>query len=352
VPLVPQRFNDVLFAIRDPLPQQIPPLRGPEVYVPPSPELSIDELQSHFHRYTSPTLAHLLALIVQEPSSFPPPNTCLIVIDSLSTLFDNAYPRSSNDRTSRNKNDQTRWAAGRKFAVMNELIAKLTKVAATHDIALLITSQPITRIRGSSRAVLVPAISGAEWENGISTRLVLFRDWVPGEGKWSDADADRLRKVRFIGVTKVDGVIIAEEGGVGNVVPFAIESVSQFATRRAYNTRDVASCVVRRSPADKVQTGLCNLSMAAVDIAVPAVRLPQPRLHKRRFTEIDEDESENPSADELYGWIEEDEVSAEGLLIEEAAIFNDANAADSRADLQTDHISGEKSKKVTRNSTI
>jgi hypothetical protein len=124
---------------------------------------------------------------------------------------------------------------------MNELISKLNKVAAMHDIALLLTSQPITRIRGSSRAVLVPALSGAEWENGISTRLVLFRDRVPGQGKWSDADADRVRKARFIGVIKANGLTIADEGGVGNVVPFAIESVSQFATCRACSIRDTVS---------------------------------------------------------------------------------------------------------------
>ena len=89
--------------------------------------------------------------------------------------------------------------------------------------------------------------------------------------------------------------------------------------------------------------------MAAVDITVPAVRPPQARPHKRPFTEIDEDENENPNSDELYGWVEDDEVSAEGLLIEEANIFNDANAADSGTDLQTEHIPGEKSKKVARN---
>lgn len=95
-----------------------------------------------------------------------------------------------------------------------------------HDIALLLACQTITRIRGGSRALLVPAISGAEWESGVSTRLVLFRDWIPGQGKWSDADADKLRKARFVGVVKANGVTMADEGGVGDVVPFAIESVS------------------------------------------------------------------------------------------------------------------------------
>lgn len=121
---------------------------------------------------------------------------------------------------------------------MNELISTLARTAALHDIALLVTCQTITRIRAGSRALLVPAISGAEWENGISTRMVLFRDWVPGQGKWSDADASRLQKTRFVGVLKANGVTLADEGGIGNVVPFLVDGVSSSATRRAYNISD------------------------------------------------------------------------------------------------------------------
>jgi hypothetical protein len=76
-------------------------------------------------------------------------------------------------------------------------------------------------------------MSGVEWENGVSTRLVLFRDWVRF-GKANDtAEADRLRKARFAGLVKANGVAFAEEGGVGNVVPFTIEHVSQSIARRA-----------------------------------------------------------------------------------------------------------------------
>jgi hypothetical protein len=109
---------------------------------------------------------------------------------------------------------------------MNELIATLTKIAAMHDIALLVTSQTITRIRGGSRALLVPAISGTEWESGVSTRLVLFRDWVSGQGKWGKQDIALLEKTRFAGVLKANGLLLADEGGVGHVVPFAVEEVS------------------------------------------------------------------------------------------------------------------------------
>ena len=91
----------------------------------------------------------------------------------------------------------------------------------------------ITRIRGGSRALLVPAISGVEWENGVSTRLVLFRDWLRHGKARNKADADRLHKARFAGLVKANGVALAEEGGVGNVVPFTIDHVRQHVTCRA-----------------------------------------------------------------------------------------------------------------------
>jgi hypothetical protein len=226
-PLVKHRLAEMLTAHPDG-PQQEP---GSE---PTPPETPPDEMRSRFHYMASPTLAHLLALFVYAPAAFPPKNTSLVVVDSLATLVDNAYPRNVDDRFAKNKTDQARWAAGRRFAIINELIATFIRFAALHDIALLVTSQTITRIRGTSRALLVPAISGAEWENGVSTRLVLFRDWVRHGKAHDKADADRLQRARFVGLVKSNGVALAEEGGVGNVVPFTIETVSQSITRRAF----------------------------------------------------------------------------------------------------------------------
>lgn len=204
--------------------------------------VTLDEMRSHFHYMAAPTLAHVLALFVHPPAAFPPPNTSLIVIDSLATLVDNAYPRNVDDRVPKNRTEQGRWAAGRRFAIINELGSTFTKFAAMHDIALLVTSQTITRIRGPSRALLVPAISGLEWENGVSTRLVLFRDWVRHGRPSNKSDADRLQRTRFVGLVKVNGVALAEEGGVGNVVPYTIENVSQYTTRRAFISRDALKC--------------------------------------------------------------------------------------------------------------
>jgi hypothetical protein len=177
---------------------------------------------------------------------------------------------------------------------MNEVVSRLGRIASLHDIAVVLSCQTITRIREGSRALLVPAISGTEWDNGISTRLVLFRDWVPAQGKWNDSDSNRLQRARFAGVVKVNGVISADEGGVGNVVPFTIEG-----------------------------TGLQDLAVdAAVDIAAPVPPAQQKspaRPPKRRKTEIADSDEDEPDSDELYSYLEDDEeVAAEALLFEES----------------------------------
>lgn len=127
----------------------------------------------------------------------------------------------------KNKSEQLKWAAGRRFAIINDLIQTLTKFSALHNVALLVTCPTISRVRGENKALLVPAMSGVEWENGISTRLVLFRDWVPRQAKPANKkDADNLSEARFVGIVKANGVSLTDEGGVGSVVPFAIDDVS------------------------------------------------------------------------------------------------------------------------------
>lgn len=256
---------------------------------------------------------------MHSPASFPPQDTSLVVVDSLATLVDNAYPRNPDARMARVKTEQSRWAAGRRFAIINELISTFARFAATHDIALLLTSQTITRIRGASRAVLVPVMSGVEWENGISTRLVLFRDWAPGESTKNKSEVARLRRARFVGLTKANGVALAEEGGVGNVVAFTIE-----------------------------HSGLQHLNISADNITAPVTSSPHARPPKRPASEIDEDSGEEPNSDELYGWIEDDEVAAEGLLIDDLPIIDE----DGRAGTCLEVVTEGRSKKVARTTTV
>jgi hypothetical protein len=96
-----------------------------------------------------------------------------------------------------------------------------------------------------------------------------------------------------------------------------------------------------------MQTGLCNINVAADDIATPLVVPAQARPSKRSFKEIDEDAGEEPNSDELYGWIEDDDVATEGLLIDEAPTTED-DTAGARLDVVAE---GHK-KKVLRTTTV
>jgi hypothetical protein len=185
--------------------------------------ISAKDLRSRFHHYPVPTLPHLLALLLHPPPSFPPTSTGLIVIDSISTLIESAYQRGHEDRSK--KNDAAKWAAGRKYVVMGEMISKLGRIAAINNIAILITSQTHTRIRSGLGALLLPAISGAEWDSGISTQLVLFRDWPPRRNTQSNEDIDRWKGLRYVGAIKVKGVLAADNGRFETVVPFSTEKV-------------------------------------------------------------------------------------------------------------------------------
>lgn len=71
------------------------------------------------------------------------------------------------------------------------------------------------------------------------------------------------------------------------------------------------------------------MDIAAVDIATPTVP-SEARPQKRRFAEMD-DQGEAPNSDELYDWVEDDEVAAEGLLIDEAPTTADIDPVISRA---------------------
>jgi len=61
--------------------------------------LSLSALAGNLTQYSTPFLAHLIALFSHPSPSHPPSNTGLIIIDSFSTLISSAFPRTK-DATS------------------------------------------------------------------------------------------------------------------------------------------------------------------------------------------------------------------------------------------------------------
>lgn len=104
---------------------------------------------------------------------------------------------------------------------MGDFINKVGKLAATRNIAILLVSQTTTRISADTGAVLHPAMASTAWDAAISTRIVLFRDWVfqTAEGP---SKGEVIPGVRFMGVVKAGGI---SYGGLGKVTSFTIEEV-------------------------------------------------------------------------------------------------------------------------------
>jgi len=174
--------------------------------------------------YYVPTLSHLIALLLHPAPTFPKAGTSLIVIDSLSALIDNAYPRGSDDLASMKKNEHARWLAGRRQAVVNELATKLTRLAVMNNIAILVTNYATTKIRAGSRAVLRPALTGLDWEKALGAGIILLRGW------WPIFDAHLQRNpeqqaARLAGVAGGWSGTVNERNDVELAVEFVIEEV-------------------------------------------------------------------------------------------------------------------------------
>lgn len=215
--MIGSRFKDILSSI---------PSFEKEATSDPA---SIDSYLGNFHHFATPTLPHLLALLTHPSSSFPPAETTLIVIESISTLFALAFPKTAGENATSQQNpaakksDAAHWASSRRWVVMGDLISKIGRLAATKNIAVLLTNQTTTRIRAETGAVLHPALSGSAWDTGINTRVVIFRDWMFQASEGASSQGEYVPGVRFAGVLKAKGILYE---GVGKVATFVIEKVS------------------------------------------------------------------------------------------------------------------------------
>ncbi|KIW05954.1 hypothetical protein, variant [Verruconis gallopava] len=232
----------------------------------------LEEQASRFHYYMITDLAHLVTLFTHPASDLADVNTALIVIDSISTVFDIAYSQFY-DQQSKKQSEIAKWAANRKYAVMGDLISKLKRLATVNDLVVLMTQQTRLRIRSGAGALLLPTLSSIEWDHGVSTQLVLFRDFPPHPMTQPDPElAERWRRLRYAGLIKINGVSAEENGRFETVVPFTIE-----------------------------MHGLSQLPTPRSEVTVPVLSSPV-RIGKRRFEEIADSEDEALPSDDEYNY--------------------------------------------------
>ncbi|KAF4885455.1 hypothetical protein CGCFRS4_v011916 [Colletotrichum fructicola] len=160
--------------------------------------------------------------------------------------------------------------SAKRLQALQYIVGALQKLAATRNCAVVVLSQCATKMQSERSPTLIPSINAGVWEQGVSTRVVLFRDWV-----WKDGSPS---SVSFAGVQKLDGK--AEPDTMQSAAAFRVEAAGLIGVH--YDTSQ-PSILLSRSPRTKRK-------LAEAGLEVP--------------------DSED---DEEYGWEREDDAALPGM---------------------------------------
>lgn len=186
---------------------------------PPVAEVDID-LDNQFIYKEVSVLAHLLVMLMHPTSSFPPPNTSVLVLDGLTNFLQGAMPRhiQSQDAKSHVLAEQaSKRANSKRFQIIDNLASALSRLAASRHIAVVVLMNATTAIKNGQKAVLKPAVNRQGWEAAIHTRVTLYRDLFP-RAYGRQMTRDERRGYRLAEVTRLNAKDIFRDH-----VPFVIE---------------------------------------------------------------------------------------------------------------------------------
>ncbi|QYS93569.1 RECA_2 domain-containing protein [Trichoderma simmonsii] len=165
-------------------------------------------------QYSCMTLPHLLAFISRPTTTTIAADVSLIIISSPSALINSSLPRSL-ERKGNPKQAKGPTQASKRLQGLQFIINTLQKLAATKNCAVVLLSQCATKMRSEQKPTLIPSINTTVWEQGVSTRLVLFRDWA-----WN---GNKSSSVFLAGLQKIDGRVVQD--AVEHVSAFKVEPV-------------------------------------------------------------------------------------------------------------------------------
>ncbi|KAK4932262.1 hypothetical protein LTR66_015988 [Elasticomyces elasticus] len=147
------------------------------------------------------TLPQLSALILHPPDSWPPAHTSLLIIDDISNIIMAGLPQSSRTAhttgtpgsTQKREDILSKHNALRRASIISSLSLGLQRLAATRNIAIVVTSNTTSaRAKTSGKAVLRSVFHSQQWNEGITNRIVLYRN------RWS------VDSMRFDGMTRLE----------------------------------------------------------------------------------------------------------------------------------------------------
>ncbi|KAI1640282.1 hypothetical protein F4809DRAFT_590806 [Biscogniauxia mediterranea] len=204
----------------------------------------------HIHNlvhYSTPTLAHLIGLLCKPVASSIPSNVSLVIIDTLSCLVNHAFPKNIESRQA--SKGPRPGPSARRFQVLQFVISALQKLSATRDLLVVVLSQCATRMQVERGATLIPAINAGTWEQGIATRLVLFKDWI--------MKGDVLGDTHLVGIQKTNGK--PNPNGIGPVFAFEVDSAGLVGVEL---DRNQSSMSLKSTPRPKRKLGQTDFEIA------------------------------------------------------------------------------------------
>ncbi|KAG6287459.1 hypothetical protein E4U46_004080 [Claviceps purpurea] len=216
-----------------------------------------------FVQFTCLTLPHLMALVARPNTNAIPERVSLVIISNPCALVNSWLPKAP-EKTTGVKRNKEQSASVKRRQGLQFIISALQKLAATKNCAVVVLSQCATKMQSEHGATLVPAVNTAAWNQGISTRIVIFRDWALHDGT--------MVSVHLAGVQKLDGK--SNNDAIEHVASFCI---NQTGVRSAeYNTANMT--------------------------AERAITIQRKRKRDDASLEVPDTED-----DEDYGWADEDE---------------------------------------------
>jgi hypothetical protein len=275
-------------------------------------EVVEDDYMKRFIHLSVHSLPHLLALFLHPPTGFPPEDTSLLVVDSMSAPFLSYFPQTTELKSKFDQqklstdNQQLQWLLNRRRNVLNELVSHLLKLAASRRLAVLLLNQMHTKVRGLVRPTLYPALAGGPWEMSVHTRIILYRDWLP-VGSQATGDGRVVNSPRIAEVAKKGGKALTDRAEE-NIVLFFIETVGVKVALR-YSPFFLSLEKTRlQGPA---QNKLREMKMEETPINLPRVaEQPAPeKWRKRKAVEIADSQDELEEGSEADDdWIKEIEA--------------------------------------------
>ena len=299
-------------------------------------ETSADERFEHFYISSFP---HLLAVLLSPTPEFLPEGTSLLVIDGFSNVTLMGMPQNEKAGNAPTTNGHpsrddiiSKSIATRRAAMLSTISSGLARLAASHNIAVLVINQTSShRKQGGKNSVLRSALNVPQWNENVSTRIVIYRDFWPAV-EWTSLSREEARKqrirqkwpLRIAEVERLNGKEVSAEGTKFVILKVSLSKTFVDRTNHVQNRLHVVeplkpvtitNVILSSSPplpGEDNEEAMGNLGLEdAEEVEDQSLRMPEdmapsssavnePKPAKRKIDEVadseDEDEVEIGSA--------------------------------------------------------